>query len=303
MIPTRPPISDRTSSVEEEAPPLPQLVPSGFYGYLKPSTCGLRVWLREQGDVEEAPPSAFGEVLMRLGIEHERRHLERFPNHIDLGELPLGRAAPRRRSRRSAAGERVIYQGALRAETTLAGRRVEIVGVPDFMLPARSGYAIRDSKLNRTIGTRYTEHVELQLETYGWLYEQTFGEPPVALQVHTGERPDPRPPLRGRRRRARDLRARSWSARTSEQEPEEYVGVSKCSACGFHSHCWPLAERAPGRRPAPLGRPEPRRRAPPAGRRDPRRAARAVRRREPRRLRATLGRGDASRSAIAPSGS
>ncbi len=79
----------------------------------------------------------------------------------------------------------MIYQGALRAETTLAGTEVEIVGVPDFLLPARSGYAIRDSKLARRIVGRYRA-IELQLATYGWLYEQTFGEPPVALQVHNG---------------------------------------------------------------------------------------------------------------------
>ena len=239
MIPTRPPISDRTSSVEEEAPPLPQLVPSGFYGYLKPSTCGLRVWLREQGDVEEDPPSAFGEMLMRLGIEHERRHLERFPNHIDIGELPWDEQ-PEATIEEVGRRERVIYQGHLRAETTLAGRRVEIIGLPDFMLPARSGYAIRDSKLNRTIGTQYTEHVRLQLETYGWLYEQTFGEPPVALQVHTGSDQIQHLEYEG----GADALATFEEiliARTAEQAPEEYVGVSKCSACSFHSHCWPRA--------------------------------------------------------------
>ena len=182
----------------------PRLLASDFYGYLKPSRCGLRVWLREQG-VEEDPPGAFAEMLMRLGIEHERRHLERFPRRGRHRPAAARGAARRRRSPRSSAGENVIYQGRMHATATLAGREIEVVGLPDFMLPARRGYAIRDSKLNRRVGPSQA-HVRLQLEIYGWLYEQTFGEPPVALQVHAGERRDPPRRVRGRRRGARDRR-------------------------------------------------------------------------------------------------
>ena len=39
-----------------------RLVASDFYGYYRPSECGLRIWLREQG-VEEAPPSPYSENL------------------------------------------------------------------------------------------------------------------------------------------------------------------------------------------------------------------------------------------------
>ncbi len=135
------------------------LFPSDFYGYLRPSRCGLRVWLREQGEAED-PPSAFAESLMRLGIEHERRHLERFPNHVDIAELPREEQLAATIAEVEA-GERVIYQGRLHATATLAGREIEIVGLPDFMLPARRGYAIRDSKLNRRVGPSQ-ENVRLQ---------------------------------------------------------------------------------------------------------------------------------------------
>ena len=47
------------------------LVASDFFGYHRPSQCGLRIWLREQG-VEEAPPSPYSEVLMRLGASTKR---------------------------------------------------------------------------------------------------------------------------------------------------------------------------------------------------------------------------------------
>ena len=163
-------------------PPL-RLHPSDFYGFLRPSTCGLRVWLRAHGE-EEDPPGVYAEMLMRLGIEHERRHLRRFPDAIDIAELPRDVQA-RATAQLVDAGERVVYQGRLEATATLAGREVEISGLPDFMLPARDGYAIRDSKLNRRVGSGQ-EHVRLQLEAYGWLYERTFGEPPAALQVHAG---------------------------------------------------------------------------------------------------------------------
>jgi len=55
---------------------------------------------------------------------------------------------------------------------------VEIVGVPDFLLPARRGYAIRDSKLSRRL-VNHTE-IELQLQLYGWLYEETYATSPNA---------------------------------------------------------------------------------------------------------------------------
>ena len=175
---------------------------------------------------------------MDLGLEHERRHLTRFPDHIDLGKLPIAERAERT-AELVAEGERVIYQGALRAETTLAGTEVEIVGVPDFLLPARSGYAIRDSKLARRIVGRYRA-IELQLATYGWLYEQTFGEPPVALQVHNGAGEIVDIPYEGGDEALETLE-RILRVRLAADEPHETVGMGKCGSCGFFERCWPPA--------------------------------------------------------------
>lgn len=219
--------------MEEDPGAGPRFAASDFYGYLKPSRCGLRVWLREQG-AEEEPPGEMAEMLMRLGIEHEHRHLARFPHHLDMAALP-------REEQRAAtiaavaAGERVIYQGRLEATAILAGREVEIVGHPDFMLPARRGYAIRDSKLNRRVGPAQ-EHVRLQLELYGWLYEQTFGEPPVAIQVHAGTDEILHLDYEG----GVDALATCEELigfRLAGEEPDEWVGVSKCSGCGFRDRC------------------------------------------------------------------
>ena len=224
--------------VAESAAPEMWLAASDFYGYLRPSRCGLRVWLRAQGE-DEDPPGAFRESLMRMGLEHERRHLERFPSHVDIGELPREEQVAATIAEVEA-GERVIYQGRMEADAVLAGRAVRIIGIPDFMLPARSGYAIRDSKLNRRVGPSQ-EYVRLQVETYGWLYEQTFGEAPVALQVHAGDGTIITLDYEG----GGDVLARFEEIvrfRASEEEPDEHVGVSKCSGCGFRSRCWPLAE-------------------------------------------------------------
>ncbi len=237
-----PPAASATMAAVEQPTregPERRLVASDFYGYLRPSRCGLRVWLREQGE-EEAPPGVFAEVLMRLGLEHERRHLTRFPKAVDIGELPREEQAEATIAAVEA-GERAIYQGRLQARATLAGREIWIVGLPDFMLPARRGYAIRDSKLNTRVGPGQ-EHVRLQLEAYGWLYEQTFGEAPVALQVHSG-RGEILDVEYGGGGDALAAFERILEYRLmAEEPPDEHVGVSKCGGCGFRSRCWPRAQ-------------------------------------------------------------
>ena len=214
----------------------PRLSPSGLYNLLKPSRCDLREWLRSH-DYPEEPPGAFRELLFEQGHEHERRHLRRFPNAIDIAELPSGEQTEATTAE-LAANDRVVYQGELRARTTLAGREVEVVGHPDFMLPARRGYAIRDSKLNRS----FSDYIRMQLHCYGWLYEQTTGRPPVALQIHsgTGEIHDlPYEP--DDVERALALLERMLEMRLAEERPLEHVGASKCGGCGFREHCWPQA--------------------------------------------------------------
>jgi predicted RecB family nuclease len=227
----------READPEREAPTA-RLRATDFFSLYRPSECRLRVWLRQQG-ADESPPGPYAEVLMKLGAEHERRHLARFPNHRDLGRLPIPKRAERTRELVEA-GERVIYQGALRAETTLAGTAVEVVGVPDFLLPARAGYAIRDSKLARRIGGGRNRATELQLATYGWLYQETFGKAPVALQVHNGAGEIIDIPYEGGAEPLAIL-AEILATRLAASEPHEPVAWGKCSGCAFFERCWPRA--------------------------------------------------------------
>ena len=238
----------------------PRLLASDFYGYLKPSRCGLRVWLREQG-VEEDPPSAFSRDADAPRDRARAPPPRAVPAGTSTSASCRATSSGRRRSQRSSGERRVIYQGRMHGTATLAGREIEIVGVPDFLLPARRGYAIRDSKLNRRVGPSQA-HVRLQLEIYGWLYEQTFGEPPVALQVHAGQRRDPRRRVRGRRPR------RSRPLEEILALPAQRRGAGRARRGGQVRRLrLPLAllaagRGAAGRRAAAVGRPGPGRRAP-----------------------------------------
>lgn len=225
---------DLTIARQREAEP-PRISPSELYNLIRPSRCDLREWLRSH-DHEEEPPGAFRELLFEMGHQHEARHLERFPRAIDMAEVPQDEQAAATVDELRA-GERVVYQGRLSARTTLDGRLVEIVGHPDFMLPARAGYAIRDSKLSRSI----SDYIRFQLLTYGWLYEQTMGAPAVALQVHSGTGEIHDVPYEGVEEPL-ELFARMLELRRDEERPVEHVGASKCSGCGFRAHCWPQAQ-------------------------------------------------------------
>jgi predicted RecB family nuclease len=178
---------------------------------------------------------------MRLGQEHEERHLATFPSHLDLGQGSIrDRAA--RTAEALGRGEALIYQGAFRSITELAGEDVEIVGVPDFLLVTPYGYAIRDSKLARRVEAGHPE-IRLQLQLYGWLYEQTCGERPVSLQVHNGASEIVVIPYDGGAAPLAMLE-RIVAVREQPDPPPLAVGWSKCSACGYFERCWPRAERA-----------------------------------------------------------
>ena len=100
----------------------------------------------------------------------------------------------------------------------------------------------------------------MQLAIYGWLYEQTFGVAPIAIQVHTGAGTVDDVPYEGAEEALATL-ARIRELRGLTTEPREMVGWGKCSSCGFFERCWPRAvERALGR-PSALGRSRPDHRA------------------------------------------
>ena len=122
-----------------------ELHASDIVALYRPSLCENRILRRERGE-PKSEPSAFDEVLRRLGIRHEREHLARLGPHLDLSPVPF----PERFQRTAEAifnREPVLYQPAFEVAVTLDGLQTAIVGVPDFLIWSNDGYLIRDSKL------------------------------------------------------------------------------------------------------------------------------------------------------------
>ena len=161
-----------------------RLTASDIVSFYRPTLCALRIYLREQR-VPEAEPGVFEEILQKLGERHEQKHLATLGRYEDLSAV-----SPDQRVQRTLEAVRnhvpVIYQGELACETTLDGTRVCVVGRPDFLTLGSDGYLIRDSKLSRKVDDKHHVEVALQLQLYGWLFEQTVGKPAKRLQVHAG---------------------------------------------------------------------------------------------------------------------
>ena len=125
------------------------MIASDFMTYYRPSLCEMRGFLRQQGE-KEAEPSAFEQVLSRLGVQHEKEHLATLGTYVDLSGVTLGERVLRTLE---AITNRVtvIYQPAFQVNTTISGTDVEIVGMFDFLIFDGNGYLIRDSKMSRHI--------------------------------------------------------------------------------------------------------------------------------------------------------
>jgi predicted RecB family nuclease len=224
---------------EQDEPGLPHVSPSGLYNLLKPTYCDKREWLKSH-DYDDEPVTAFRELLMRMGIEHEARHAKRFKNIVDISLLPKEEQEAATLDALNSESRPVIYQGRLSAVADLAGREVDITGHPDFLLPAREGWAIRDSKLNRSIN----EYIQLQLHGYAWLYSQNTLSEPVALQMHAGSGEIKDVELnQDSMDRMLELLGRMVELRFDDEPPQVHVSASRCGGCGFKQHCWPQAEK------------------------------------------------------------
>src|SRR5260221_7757553 len=156
---------------------------SDIYTLHRPSKCERRVFLRAH-DEPEADPGEFDKLIIELGQRHEANHLSTFPKFIDLkdGSFP-SRVT---RTHQAIVNEaEVIYQGVF--EASLPGTATTIVGIPDFLIKEGNGYKIRDAKLSRHVGAGRHEEIVLQLELYGWLYQQNLNKSPTALEVYLGD--------------------------------------------------------------------------------------------------------------------
>jgi len=213
------------------------LTPSHIYTLYTPSVCTRRVYLRAK-NYSEAEPSPFQKLLDELGLRHEQNHLDTFEKYTDLQDGSIAqRVANTIYSVQNRAD--AIYQGVLRS--VLPGTQETVFGIPDFLIRSGDDYVIRDCKLTRKADDKHHTEILLQLELYGWLYEQTFGQPPAGLEVYLGDESILSLEYRGGNGALsvlQDIRRISLLP----EEPFSPVGWTKCGACGFKARCWGMAE-------------------------------------------------------------
>lgn len=92
---------------------------------------------------------------------------------------------------------------------------------------------IRDCKLSRPFNEDDHSEIFRQLELYGWLYEQTFGSPPVRLEAHMGDGQTQIVPYLPTR--ALEVLDVIQEIKQLSEEPFEPIGWSKCLDCGYNA--------------------------------------------------------------------
>ena len=216
------------------------LTASDIVSLYRPTPCSVRLYLRDQG-VPESEPSAFDQIIQTLGKVHERKHLATLGAYEDISLVERDQRVSRTLN---AIRNRfpVIYQAEFEFATTISGSLVVVVGRPDFLILDGNDYIIRDSKLSRKVDEDHHEEIGLQLQLYGWLYEQIVGTPAKSLQVHTGTGDVADVPYDGGAAALAKL-AEVLAVKQMTTEPYEPVGWSKCKAgCGYVGRCWAQAE-------------------------------------------------------------
>lgn len=218
-----------------------KLTASDFYTYLRPAKCALRVYLRHIGQ-KESPPGPYEEVLRKLGIRHEQSHLARFPEYTDLSVGTIDLRVNQTKEQVSQ-GAPTLYQPVMRARVAIEGVDCEIIGEPDFLIQEGGQYIIRDSKISRRITEKDHPEILRQLGIYGWLYEETFGQSPLSLQVHCGTGDIVTLPYDGSLAAMETFRE-ILRLKNASVEPYTAVGWTKCGSCGFKWRCWERAVKA-----------------------------------------------------------
>ncbi len=194
----------------------------------------------------EAIADPFGELLKRLGEAHETRYLETLGAYVNLSGVPDSYAdfQERRNATQSAVrtGEDILYQPVMFGWRDVDGEQDFIMGIPDLLVREGDGYLVRDCKLARHVSDRTHPEIARQLELYGWLLEQEYGEEPLRLEVLLGDGEILELPYDGGRKALAELDRIKALSRISEA-PYEPVGWSKCAGCPFKLSCWDRADQ------------------------------------------------------------
>ncbi len=215
-----------------------RLIASDFITRFRPSLCDLRVWLRHH-DALEREETEYELVLRRLGNRHEQQHLATLGECLDLSGVAEEERI-RRTSEAIATRVPVIYQPAFRVMQRFGDIEAEIVGYPDFLIHDSDGYIVRDAKMARRIDEENHPEILLQVQLYGWLFEQSVGVAPKILQVFNGM--EEIVPVAHDGASALVALERIAAIKRTQEEAYEPVGWTKCGPCGYNERCWNQAE-------------------------------------------------------------
>ncbi|MFB3921986.1 MAG: TM0106 family RecB-like putative nuclease [Terriglobia bacterium] len=216
-----------------------RLTATDIYHLHQPSVCELRVYLKHRAE-PEAEPIEYDKVLQELGARHERNHLQSLGPFEDIS---IGTLEERTENTKTAVAvaKAVLYQPVLITRCVLGGHDCEVVGNPDFLIPDEEGHLIRDTKISRHADEERHYETVLQLNLYGWLFEQTFGKPPAGLQVVLGDGSVQPIAYDGGASALANLQ-KILEVKLRGAEPYEPVGWSKCNSCTFFERCWKRAD-------------------------------------------------------------
>lgn len=217
-----------------------KLTASDFIVYQRPTPCELRVWLANRNEPERNA-TVYEELLHRLGERHEREYLGTLGEFVDLSGVPM---EERIKATLDAIAKRppVLYQPAFRAKHTFGATEAQIIGIPDFLVLDNDGYVVRDAKMARRIDEKNHPEILLQVQLYGWLFEENCGGPPKGLQVFSGMREMVDVPYDAGAAALNSLE-RLLAVKEIPEETYEPVGWTKCGACGYNERCWNRAEK------------------------------------------------------------
>lgn len=214
-----------------------QLNVSDIVTLYRPEKCVRRVFLQASG-TDRREPTEWELLLEELGRRHEQLHLTTFKGLIDVSS---GNLDERIELTSAAISDKAptIYQGVFQAR--LPGSDSFILGIPDFLIRENEGYTIRECKLARHADEKNHPEILRQLELYAWLFEQTCGERPIAIEAFLGSNELVRIESYDYSDAFNEL-AVVRQAKGQGEEPYAPVGWSKCSHCRYRQYCWSKAE-------------------------------------------------------------
>lgn len=197
---------------------LPLIKPSDAKAWTE---CARRVWLDNKSALEEGPVDEFTELVIDLGLEHERTVLDRLSLEFDVHEAKSVADTTRLMEE----GVDVIYQAQLFDEEN------GFTGYPDFLLRHESGgYQPADAKLSLS---ELKKEIQVQLGFYRRMLGTSLPAIVFLGNGSTAEIGDEAHAV------VNQFITEMRELLDSPEEPRVRYSHSKCKACPYYDYCKP----------------------------------------------------------------